>query len=156
MNNEAMSLNRRAGHVLAIIREMRKWGFSLVQSQCSKAAPIDDQIEQARIVARQLLGVEVDSVSDDIDWVAKGIIDVAASTRFDDDFVSRAPSFRLASVYIPYRSDIAPRGARLEATVQCNQRIMQDQLDVLNVETIYERGFFGRSRATGLLIWHRV
>lgn len=156
MKIDAKTKGRQVDQVLAMLREMQKWGFSLIQAKSSKQQPIDDQVDQARMVARQLLYVNDDASGGDVDVVAKAIIDVSARTAQDGDFLPRERRSKVACFYIPYCEGVEPRLAREVATEACNVRIVAAGFDVMNVETVFKRGLFGSMRPIGLMVWHRI
>jgi len=147
---------RQVSEAQTLLREMQKSGFSLIQAECSRQAPIELQIDEARVVARQLLAVEETAQGRDIDDVAHTILNVAYRTSQDGAYGSPKRFWHIESFHVPIPSGMEPAKAKALALEDCNGRIRKYQLRVLNVETVFKHRLFGGMRATGLIVWYRV
>jgi len=143
---------QEAGSILTMLREMQKWGFSLIQANTAKQQPFTEQIERARIVARQFLCVSEDTMSEDVERVANGIIDVSARSEIVGGFVSPERRTKVEYLDIPFRNNTIPQEAQLSGL----SLIEKDGMDVINVETLFARGFLGAGRAIGIRVWYRM
>lgn len=74
-------VEQRAHELVNTLRNMRKWGFSVVQDVPGKQQPIEAQMQRARVVACELLGLERGAENKAIDVVAEALMDVAAATE---------------------------------------------------------------------------
>lgn len=64
---------------------------------------------------------------------------------------------KIASIDIPFLKDANPRQQHDQAVEMINQKIEQEGLEVINVETIFAKGFLGLGGdQVGLRVWHRV
>jgi len=64
---------------------------------------------------------------------------------------------KIASLDIPFLNDADPRQQHDQAVEMINQKIEQEGLEVINIETIFAKGFHGLGgQQCGLRVWHRV
>ena len=72
--------DRRATELVHSLRNMRKWGFTIVQDRHASKESNEDQVARAKIVARELLSLRPDVDSEWVNEVAQALVDVAHAT----------------------------------------------------------------------------